>query len=540
MPTPRFEITDRVQLFSGETGQVVDILEFDDRRNGYKYLVARGPSDRGQVWHEALMEEAHGHTPNRALNRAQLETIAWQVTPEDYRGGSGSRRTVLWNTPEGTTLMPLSNLTDNQIRKYIGPDALERGGDMKKNGSPDSKPKFRPGDEVTDLEGSMEGTVMGVTMNGPFDDSPYRCLVQETSDGRYRERPWNENQLKLLRGGPGSFDMRPNAKGIYAGSAAGNGDYAIHQHGTSGRYYADRVGPRGTHTQIGLSRGCASIPEALTVIEEDAIMRGKKTGAIFQQDGEELLEIDAVGPNFTMGDLVSRTDDPSMKGHIGYVGKYQGEEYGGYQYKVDWDNGAPRHYVPENKLRLMRGHESFSKNGARSKADETAARELSLYIENEYSLVGAPNSQGKAIEKNLLQKIRKGTFDLARSEDAWMHLMEAGAKKYAKEYASPKDWSVMFNKATRELVAHEFATTFYEEHKATGGLSRNGSVDDGDYVVQGMYSDGTICVEFGFDDEAKAVSEARKLLKVHGSTWFEGDRVRVITRDGELVYSSKE
>ncbi len=30
---------------------------------------------------------------------------------------------------------------------------------------------------------------------------------------------------------------------------------------------------------------------------------------------------------------------------------------------------------------------------------------------------------------------------------------------------------------------------------------------------------------------------AKKLLK---APWFEGDRVRVITRDGELVYSSEE
>lgn len=113
------------------------------------------------------------------------------------------------------------------------------------------------------------------------------------------------------------------------------------------------------------------------------------------------------------------------------------------------------------------GEEKLNRNAARTSPDETAARELSLYIENEYDLVGAPNSPGKAIEKNLLQKIRKGSFDLARSEDAWMYLMEAGAKKYAKEYASPKDWSVMFNKATRELVAHEFATTFYEENKGS-------------------------------------------------------------------------
>lgn len=110
------------------------------------------------------------------------------------------------------------------------------------------------------------------------------------------------------------------------------------------------------------------------------------------------------------------------------------------------------------KQRAVRGRE-------RAEPDVQAARELSLYIENEYDLVGAPNSQGKAIEKNLLKKIKNGTFDLALSEKAWMYLMETGAKKYAKEFADPKEWAQIFNKPTRELVAHEFAVTFYEEYK---------------------------------------------------------------------------
>lgn len=111
---------------------------------------------------------------------------------------------------------------------------------------------------------------------------------------------------------------------------------------------------------------------------------------------------------------------------------------------------------------------SLSPNARREEPDTTAARELSLYIENEYALVGAPNSQGKAIEKNLLSKIRNGTFDLEKSEIAWMHLMETGAKRYAKEHGDGEHaWSRMFNKPTRELVAHEFATTFYEENKGS-------------------------------------------------------------------------
>jgi hypothetical protein len=195
-----------------------------------------------------------------------------------------------------------------------------------------------------------------------------------------------------------------------------------------------------------------------------------------------------------------------------------------------------RRYVGNDSL-LEAGDMKKNATRRREEADVIAARELSLYIENEYSLVGAPNSQGKAIEKNLLAKIRKGTFDLEKSELAWMYLMEAGAKKYAKEYASASDWSKLFNKPTRELVAHEFATTFYEEHKlARNGENRSIGTEDGDYVITGMYSDGSVTMEFGFDgDEKEAIAEARRWLR---SSTFEGDSVRVITRDGELVFQS--
>lgn len=74
------------------------------------------------------------------------------------------------------------------------------------------------------------------------------------------------------------------------------------------------------------------------------------------------------------------------------------------------------------------------------------------------------------------------------------------------------------------------------EQLTSNSAGRQGRVEDGDYVVQGCYSDGRVAIEFGTDDEEYAIREAKKLLKVSGSGWFEGDRVRVITRDGELVF----
>lgn len=284
-------------------------------------------------------------------------------------------------------------------------------------------------------------------------------------------------------------NMGQNGKGIYSGTAAQEDDYVIWQHGTSRDYFVDRVGRSGKAIRgIGSARGSSSLKAAVQVVRAEALRRGYTSGIIFEQRAgeDELRQIGQVKrgtgmdfeqnssgqrqPRFSLGDRVTRTDDASYAGEVSFMGPWQGEEYGGYSVKVQWDNGRGRLFVPENKLRLLRTH---SPNASRSEPDEIAARELSLFIENDYALVGAPNSRGKAIEKNLLAKIQNGTFSLPLSEKAWMYLMEEGAKKYSKEFSDGRDWGVMFNKATRELVAHEFATTFYDEHKATH--SRNAS-----------------------------------------------------------------
>lgn len=63
-------------------------------------------------------------------------------------------------------------------------------------------------------------------------------------------------------------------------------------------------------------------------------------------------------------------------------------------------------------------------------------------------------------------------------------------------------------------------------------------VEDPFYVIQGIYAggQGIISDSFGFDDEDVARSEAAKLAR---SPYFEGDYVRIITRDGELVWDSR-
>src|SRR5690606_801491 len=67
---------------------------------------------------------------------------------------------------------------------------------------------------------------------------------------------------------------------------------------------------------------------------------------------------------------------------------------------------------------------------------------------------------------SLAKKMRAGKYDPARAPKAFEHVAEAGAKKYAKDFASPGDWSRLFSVATRRAVAIkllEFYTELLEE-----------------------------------------------------------------------------
>lgn len=57
--------------------------------------------------------------------------------------------------------------------------------------------------------------------------------------------------------------------------------------------------------------------------------------------------------------------------------------------------------------------------------------------------------------------------------------------------------------------------------------------EDPDYIVQGCYTGGYLCGEsYGNDSQSDCTVEAERLS---ADLTFEGDYVRVITRDGELV-----
>lgn len=107
----------------------------------------------------------------------------------------------------------------------------------------------------------------------------------------------------------------------------------------------------------------------------------------------------------------------------------------------------------ESDIRAVAAH--------RGVADETAADELILYLDNERDLY----EQKRAIAANMLRKMERGTYDHHRAVDAWMYVVENAAKKYAKEFATPRDWSALFNVPTRTLAARELADRYRDNVK---------------------------------------------------------------------------
>jgi hypothetical protein len=96
-------------------------------------------------------------------------------------------------------------------------------------------------------------------------------------------------------------------------------------------------------------------------------------------------------------------------------------------------------------------------------ADETAARELELYIENDAQLY---RQQTVPIMKNLSKRWKKKQYDKAKAVKLWMYLADAGGKKYVKEYGSRGDKiDSMFNKKTREMVAKSMEDNWSDEMK---------------------------------------------------------------------------
>jgi len=87
--------------------------------------------------------------------------------------------------------------------------------------------------------------------------------------------------------------------------------------------------------------------------------------------------------------------------------------------------------------------------------DPVAAREISLYADNDYQLY---NQRKVPILKNLGKKYKKGTFDIDRAADLWRYYIDAAMQKYHKEFGSRGDkWYELLSPSDRQLLALEYA-----------------------------------------------------------------------------------
>ena len=100
------------------------------------------------------------------------------------------------------------------------------------------------------------------------------------------------------------------------------------------------------------------------------------------------------------------------------------------------------------------------RNPSRGEVDHHAAKELELFIDNDANLY---RQQYQPILKNLAAKRARGIYDHAKAVKLFMYLMESGAKKYAREFASPSEWNTIFNVPTRMATAEEFTKSFEVE-----------------------------------------------------------------------------
>lgn len=90
--------------------------------------------------------------------------------------------------------------------------------------------------------------------------------------------------------------------------------------------------------------------------------------------------------------------------------------------------------------------------------DEHAATELKLFIENDSDLY---RQQYTPILKNLATKKVRSLYKHDLAVKMFGYLVEAGAKKYAKEFGGT--WHQLFGVPTRKAVAEEFTKDFEGE-----------------------------------------------------------------------------
>ena len=93
--------------------------------------------------------------------------------------------------------------------------------------------------------------------------------------------------------------------------------------------------------------------------------------------------------------------------------------------------------------------------------DEHAAKELELYLDNDSRFsMDAPSGIGYSVRENMLRLQKRGKYNHALAPKGWLHVVDAAAQSYAREFDDAKRWHVIFNAPTRRAVAKSMADEF--------------------------------------------------------------------------------
>jgi len=64
------------------------------------------------------------------------------------------------------------------------------------------------------------------------------------------------------------------------------------------------------------------------------------------------------------------------------------------------------------------------------------------------------------VRENMLRLQKRGKYNHALAPKGWLHVVDAAAQSYAREFDDAKRWHVIFNAPTRRAVAKSMADEF--------------------------------------------------------------------------------
>lgn len=105
---------------------------------------------------------------------------------------------------------------------------------------------------------------------------------------------------------------------------------------------------------------------------------------------------------------------------------------------------------------------------------ETEAHELQLYIDNDKPLY----DQAQAIKGAIGKHFCKGNFSQTLAEKGFKHVVDAGARKYAKEFGTAGRARDIFSASDRKVVAKAMADSFKWDINACITKSSGGWCDN--------------------------------------------------------------